>query len=173
MYRRLPPSHCSVPAPAAGRGASVRRRFSGSAGVPLSLRDATARALSNNNDIAIERESFHIVDASLLRADAPYDPRSGWIARYKQPHGPGELPLSGAPPANCPLPARATRGRFDRRPPADGRHREPLAGWTRSHEQFPRAPVAEYATYLGIEVRQPLLQNLSIDPPAVGSGSRR
>src|SRR5450756_1521777 len=43
------------------------------AGVPLSLADATARALANNSDIAIERESFRIVDASLLKADAPYD----------------------------------------------------------------------------------------------------
>src|ERR1039458_8929778 len=53
------------------------------AGVPLSLVDATARALANNNDIAIERESFRIVDASLLRADAPYDPTFRLDARYR------------------------------------------------------------------------------------------
>ena len=44
------------------------------AGVPLTLADATARALERNNDIALERESFRIADASILRADGSYDP---------------------------------------------------------------------------------------------------
>ena len=68
------------------------------AGVPLSLSDATARALANNNDIAIERESFRIVDASLLRADAPYDPTFRLDARYRNHTDPANSLLSGAPP---------------------------------------------------------------------------
>jgi AcrB/AcrD/AcrF family len=67
------------------------------AGVPLSLGDATARALSNNNDIAIERESFRIVDASLLKADAPYDPTFRLDARYRNHTDPANSLLSGAP----------------------------------------------------------------------------
>ena len=79
------------------------------AGVPLSLADATARALANNNDIAIERESFHIVDASLLRADALYDPRSGWTRGTATTRTRRTPFFRARRRTSWPRPARATR----------------------------------------------------------------
>ena len=66
-------------------------------GVPLTLADVTARALARNNDIALERESFRIADASVLRADGSYDPTFRLDARYRNHTDPANSLLSGAP----------------------------------------------------------------------------
>src|SRR5664279_4260485 len=66
-------------------------------GVPLSLTDATARALARNHDIAFERDAFRITDATVLRAQGSYDPAFHLDARYRNHTDPVNSLLSGAP----------------------------------------------------------------------------
>jgi outer membrane protein len=136
------------------------------AGVPLSLADATARALANNNDIAIERESFRIVDASLLRADAPYDPTFRLDARYRNHTDPVNSLLSGAPsnelsPSSEGYSGAASIGALL---PTGGTV-SLSASAARDHtNNFLALLSPSYSSSMGIDLRQPLLQNLSVDP---------
>ncbi len=150
-----PPSPVVPPAPAV---------------VPLSLGDATARALSNNNDIAIERESFHIVDASVLRADAPYDPAFRLDARYSNHTDPANSLLSGAPPGELSPSSEGYSGAasIGALLETGGTVSLSAAAGRDLTNNFLVLLSPEYTTYLGIEVRQPLLQNLSVDPARRG-----
>jgi outer membrane protein len=64
---------------------------------PLTLRDATARALAKNRDIEIERENVLQADASIDRAHAAHDPTLRAEARYRDQRLPTTSVLSGAP----------------------------------------------------------------------------
>ncbi len=144
----------NVPAPAAP------------AGVPLTLGDATARALANNNVIAIERESFHIVDASLLRTDAPYDPAFRLDAQYRNHTDPVNSLLSGAPPGELAPTSEGYAGTASLGvllPTGGSVSLSASAARDRTNAFFALLSPA-YSSSLGIDVRQPLLQNLSVDP---------
>jgi outer membrane protein TolC len=136
------------------------------AGVPLSLGDATARALANNNDIATERESFHIVDASLMRADAPYDPTFRLDARYRNHTDPANSLLSGAPPNELAPSSEGYSGTASLGVllPTGGTVSLSASGARDLTNNFFVLLSPGYSTSLGIDVRQPLLQNLRIDP---------
>lgn len=136
------------------------------AGVPLTLVDATARALANNSDIAIERESFRIVDASLLRAGAPYDPTFRLDGRYRKHTDPANSLLSGAPPGELAPSSEGYSG-------AASIGALLLTGGTVSlsvsaardlTNNFLALLSPSYGTSVGLDLRQPLLQNLSVDP---------
>lgn len=136
------------------------------AGVPLSLGDATARALANNNDIAIERESFRIVDASLFRADAPYDPTFRLDARYRNHTDPANSLLSGAPPNELAPSSESTSGTASLGALLPTGGTVSLSAWASRDltNGFLALLSPSYGTSMGIDVRQPLLQNLSVDP---------
>src|SRR5271169_1651484 len=126
------------------------------AGVPLSLGDATVRALANNNDIAIERESFHIVDASLLRADA----------RYRNHTDPANSLLSGAPPNALAPSSEGYSGAasIGTLLPTGGTVSLSASAARDLTNNFLALLSPAYSSSLGIDLRQPLLQNLSVDP---------
>jgi hypothetical protein len=136
------------------------------AGVPLSLADATARALANNNDIAIERESFHIVDASLLRADAPYDPTFRLDARYRNHTDPANSLLSGAPPNELAPSSEGYSGAASLGVllPTGGAVSLSASAGRDITNNFLALLSPSYGSSMGIDLRQPLLQNLSVDP---------
>jgi outer membrane protein TolC len=136
------------------------------AGVPLSLVDATARALANNNDIAIERESFHIVDASLLRAGAPYDPEFRLDARYRNHTDPANSLLSGAPPNELAPSSEGVAGAASLGVllPTGGTVSLSASAERDVTNNFLALLSPAYGSSLGIDLRQPLLQNLSVDP---------
>ena len=136
------------------------------AGVPLSLGDATARALANNNDIAIERESFRIVDASLLRADAPYDPTFRLDARYRNQTDPANSLLSGAPPGALAPSSEGYSGAasIGALLPTGGTVSLSASAARDLTNNFLALLSPAYSSSLGIDLRQPLLQNLSVDP---------
>ena len=136
------------------------------AGVPLTLIDATARALARNNDIALERESFRIADASLLRADGSYDPTFRLDARYRNHTDPANSLLSGAPfgeisPSSEGVAGSAGIGALL---PTGGTVNVSAYGARDLTNNFLVLLSPAYSTSLGIDLRQPLLQNLSIDP---------
>ena len=136
------------------------------AGVPLSLADATARALANNNDIAIERESFRIVDASLLKADAPYDPTLRLDARYRNHTDPANSLLSGAPPNELAPSGEGYSGAasIGALLPTGGTVSLSASAARDLTNNFLTLLSPAYSSSLGIDLRQPLLQNLSVDP---------
>ena len=136
------------------------------AGVPLSLADATIRALAHNNDIALERESFRIADASILRADGSYDPTFHLDAHYRNHTDPANSLLSGAPygeisPSSEGYAGAAAIGALL---PTGGTVSVSAYGARDLTNNFLVLLSPGYTTSLGIDFRQPLLQNLSIDP---------
>jgi len=135
-------------------------------GVPLSLDDATARALARNNDIAFERESFHIADASVLRADGSYDPAFRLDARYRNHPDPVNSILSGAPPNEIASSTEGVAGAAGLGVllPTGGSVNVSASGSRDLSNNIFVILSPSYTTSLGVDVRQPLLQNLSIDP---------
>jgi outer membrane protein TolC len=136
------------------------------AGVPLTLADTTALALANNSDIAIERESFHIADASLLKSDAPYDPTFRLGAGYRNHTDPANSLLSGAPPnalapSNEDVSGAASIGALL---PTGGTVSLSASASRDLTNNFLALLSPSYSSSLGIDFRQPLLQNLSVDP---------
>ena len=136
------------------------------AGVPLSLAEATVRALANNNDIALERESFHVVDASLLRADAPYDPTFRLDARYRDHTDPANFLLSGAPPNTLAPSSEGATGAasIGTLLPTGGTVSLSASAARDLTNNFLALLSPAYSSSLGIDLRQPLLQNLAVDP---------
>jgi outer membrane protein TolC len=136
------------------------------AGVPLSLADATARALARNNEIALERESFRIADASILKAAGSYDPAFRLDAGYRNHTDPVNSLLSGAPageisPSSEGVSASASLGTLL---PTGGTVSVSASGSRDVTNNFFALLSPGYSTSLGINLRQPLLQNLSVDP---------
>jgi outer membrane protein TolC len=136
------------------------------AAVPLALADATARALARNNEIALERESFHIADASVLRADGSYDPTFRLDARYRNHTDPANSLLSGAPAGEISPSAEGYWGAagVGALLPTGGTVNVSAYGARDLTNNFLVLLSPGYTTSLGIDFRQPLLQNLSIDP---------
>ena len=132
----------------------------------LSLDDAVAMALEKNTDLVIERESLAIANATILRANAAYEPSLRGEARFRDRTDPVNSILSGAPEGRVApntssflssasvvklLPTGASVSLFTtlNRDSTDS----VLALLTPS-----------WSTGLGAEIRQPLMQNRRIDP---------
>ena len=135
-------------------------------GVPISLADATARTLARNHDIALERESFHIADASVLRADGSYDPTFRLDGHYRRHTDPVNSVLSGAPPneiASSTEGYAANAGVGALLPTGGTVNVSASAARDLNNNIFVILSPA-YSTSVGIDLRQPLLENLTIDP---------
>jgi len=136
------------------------------AGVPLSLADATARALARNHDIALERDSFRITDAMVLRAEGSYDPSFHLDARYRNRTDPVNSLLSGAPageiaPSSEGFSTYASVGQLL---PTGGMVNLSAGGSRDLTNSLFTIMSPAWSTSLGIDLRQPLLQGLSLDP---------
>jgi outer membrane protein TolC len=134
--------------------------------VPLTLEDATVRALARNHDIALERESFRIADASILRADGSYDPTLHLDARYRRHTDPVNSVLSGAPPNEISpsMEGWSAAAGLGMLLPTGGTVNVSASGGRDLSNNIFAILSPAYSTSLGVDVRQPLLQNLSIDP---------
>lgn len=136
------------------------------AGRPVSLFEATKLALEKNHDIAIERESFRIAGASMTRADGSYDPGFRLDARYRDHTDPLNSALFGAiAPDLGPSYRNLTSSvSLSQLLPTGGT--VALSGllWRdTAMSQFVLLTPA-YTTGFSIDLRQPLLQGLAIDP---------
>jgi outer membrane protein len=137
-----------------------------SGGVPLSLADATVRALARNNDIALERDSFRITDATTLRAKGSYDPSFHLDARYRNHTDPVNSLLSGAPAGEI---ASSTEGlstsaSVGQLLPTGGTVNVTAAASRDLTNSIFTILSPAWSTAFGIDLRQPLLQGLSVDP---------
>ena len=136
------------------------------AGVPLSLADATARALARNHDIAFERDAFRITDATILKAEGSYDPSFHLDARYRNHTDPVNSLLSGAPAGEIAPSAEgfATSASIGQLLPTGATVNVSASGSRDLTNNFIAILSPAWSTSVGIDLRQPLLQGLSLDP---------
>ncbi len=136
------------------------------ASVPLSLDDATRMALAKNHDIAIERESSRIAGATLARADGSYDPGFKLSASYRDHTDALNLALSGAlaPNLGPSTTNLASSVSLSQLLPTGGTMAvSGILGKDKASSFFVLLTPA-YDTGFSIDLRQPLLQGLLIDP---------
>ncbi len=134
--------------------------------LPLSLEEATRRALAKNQDIAIERESLVQADEAVRGSKGPYDPLLGLDASYRQHTDPVNSQFSGAPPGELGprMKTLSLSASLSQLLPTGGSVSVfSTVGRDTTNNQFTiLSPV--WGSSLGISLRQPLLQSLSIDP---------
>lgn len=132
----------------------------------LTLSEAITRALEKNADIVVERESVHIAEANVLRANAAYEPTLRGDARLRKHVDPVNSVLSGAPAGELAPTVRnlQTSASILQLLPT-GATVSVFSGISRDETNSIFALLApSWSTSLGAEVRQPLLQNRRIDP---------
>jgi outer membrane protein len=132
----------------------------------LTLADAVAMALSRNPDLIVERESLHIAEASLLRAESAYDPALRGDARLRRRTDPVNSILSGAPPGELAPTTRTLQtsaSLITLLPTGATVSLSSGLAYDRTNSVLALLTPA-WSTAFGAEVRQPLLQNRRIDP---------
>jgi outer membrane protein TolC len=132
----------------------------------LTLSDAIARALEKNADVVVERESVHIADANVLRANAAYEPTLRGDARLRKRTDPVNSVLSGAPQGEVAPTLRSlqTSASLVQLLPT-GATVSVFSGVSRDETNSIFALLTpSWSTNLGAEVRQPLVQNRRTDP---------
>src|SRR5664279_774843 len=136
------------------------------AGVPLSLADATARALARNHDIAFERDAFRITDATVLRTEGSYDPSFHLDARYRNHTDPVNSLLSRSPATEISPSAEgfSTSASIGQLLPTGGVVNVSASGSRDLTNSLFTVLSPAWSTAVGIDLRQPLLQGLSLDP---------
>ena len=132
----------------------------------LSLSEAIDRALDKNHDIAVQRGAVDVAAANLQRADGSYDPEFKLDFQWQDQTQALNYIFSGAPPGSV------------------GPHNEGVLGQAVISELLPTGGVVtlgttigrdttdnvftlltpSYSTFVGIDLRQPILQNREIDP---------
>ena len=134
-------------------------------GIPLSLADATARALARNHDIAFGRDAFRITDATVLKAEGSYDPSFHLDARYRNHTDPVNSLLSGAPAGEIAPSAEGFSGSASvgQLLPTGATVNVSASGARDVTNSFFTILSPAWSTAFGIDVRQPLLQGLSLD----------
>ncbi len=135
-------------------------------GLPISLADATARALARNHDIALERDAFRITDATILRAQGSYDPSFHLDARYRNHTDPVNSLLSGAPAGEIAPSAEGIWGTVSvgQLLPTGATVNLAASGSRDLTNSFFTILSPAWSTSVGVDLRQPLLQGLRLDP---------
>ncbi len=134
--------------------------------VDLSLAEATRSALEKNNALSVERQNLVQADAAVTGARGAYD--LFWTAegRYRDHTDPVNSVFSGAPEGElAPTAAAGTISTsFSQLLPTGGTV-SLSTGWSRDTTNAVYTILSPaYSTFAGISLRQPLLQNLTIDP---------
>jgi outer membrane protein TolC len=132
----------------------------------LTLSDAIARALEKNADVVVERESLNIAEASVLRADAAYEPTLRGEARLRKRTDPVNSVLSGAPQGELAPTIRSLQSSASlvQLLPTGGTVSVFSGAGRDETNSFFALLTPAWSTNFGAEVRQPLLQNRGIDP---------
>ncbi len=132
----------------------------------LTLADAIANALARNPAVAVERESVTRAKEGIQRAEGAYDPLFRADFRYRDQTLPSTSILSGAQPGDLAPTSRGVAG---------------SASWSQlfssgatvtfstavardTSNSFLTLISPAWSTALGVEIRQPLLQNRHQDP---------
>lgn len=134
--------------------------------VALTLSEVTIMALEKNGDMVVERGSLDIARAGVLRAEAAYEPAFRADVRFRERTDPVNSILSGAPEGEV----APTFTGFQTSASLVGLLRTGgsvsiTSGIGRDETNSILALLTpSWTTLLGLEIRQPLLQNRRIDP---------
>lgn len=134
--------------------------------VSVTLTDATRRALERNTSLAIERQTVVQAESAVERAKGSYDPLWNLGISWRQDTDPINSVFSGAPPGGLAPENQTYRAEtsFDQLLPTGGTV-SLFTSWGRSTTDGIYTILSPaYETGAGITLRQPLLQNLAIDP---------
>jgi outer membrane protein TolC len=134
--------------------------------LPLTLDEAMARALARNYAIVIERDSYASAGQRVRAFEGAYDFELGLGAAYARRTDPVNSLLSGAPEGEVAPDLRSLD--FDvslsRLLPSGGSLSLLAAGGRARTDSNFSLLSPSYASSFGLELRQPLLRGLSIDP---------
>jgi len=134
--------------------------------LPLTLEEATRRALERNTTLAVERENVEQAGFAILGARGAYDVLWSADLEWRQHTDPVNSAFSGAPAGGlAPEIESATASTsFSRLLPTGGTV-SLFSGWDRTTTDSVFTVLSpSYSTDVGISLRQPLLRNLAIDP---------
>ncbi len=132
----------------------------------ISLAESIDRALDRNHDIAVQREAVDVAAADLQRADGSYDPEFRLDFLWQEQTEAVNFIFSGAPPGSVGPTSNGVLGQ------AAITELLPTGGTVTLGTSIGRATTDNiftlltpaYTTFVGIDLRQPLLQNREIDP---------
>lgn len=132
----------------------------------ISLAEAIDRALGKNQDIAVQREAVGVAAANLQRADGRYDPEFRLDFQWQEQTEAVNFIFSGAPPGSVGPTSNGVLGQ------AAITELLPTGGTVSLGTTIGRATTDNiftlltpaYTTFVGIDLRQPLLQDREIDP---------
>ena len=134
--------------------------------VPLTLAGARERALERNVDLRIERENAAVSASGEARAKGAYDPSLRADARWRDRTDPVNSIISGAPPGELAPSSSgyaANLGVSQLLPTGGTLSLTTSASRDETDNVFAILSPS-WSTSVGLELRQPLLKNLSIDP---------
>jgi outer membrane protein len=150
----------------AAAAAVAAAAFAQTPSLPLTLEEATRRTLERNTTLAVERENVEQAGFAILRARGAYDILWNADLGWQQHTDPVNSAFSGAPGGGLApeIESVTASTSFSRLLPTGGTVSLFGSGdRTRTDSIFTILSPA-YSTDIGVEVRQPLLRNLSIDP---------
>ncbi|HYH44087.1 MAG TPA: TolC family protein [Thermoanaerobaculia bacterium] len=132
---------------------------------PITLTEAVALALANNEDILVERESLVAAEAAVSGAQGAYDPLLQLDGGWRQSSLPVNSAFSGAPPGRLAPTVESTEAN------AGVSQLLPTGGVVAVRGAADRTTTdglfdllsPSYGTGLGVEFRQPLLRDRTID----------
>jgi HAE1 family hydrophobic/amphiphilic exporter-1 len=132
----------------------------------VALLDAMARAMAKNRDLVIERESRTQADAGIERARAAYVPTLRGDLRYRDQQQPVTSLLSGAPQGELAPTMRGVVSSASFSKLFSSGATATLSGSVArdSSNNFITLISPAWTTSLGVDFRQPLLQNRQTDP---------
>ncbi len=133
---------------------------------PISLTDAVDRALAKNQEIAVQRASLEIADASLARAKGSYDPGFQLNFLWSDHTDADNFIFSGAPPGALGPHSEGVRGEasLTQLLPTGGSLSLGTFVTRDTTDNIFTLLTPSYSTFVGLDLRQPLLQNRAIDP---------
>ncbi len=132
----------------------------------ISLSESIDRALGKNQDIAIQKEAVDAAAANLRRADGTYDPEFRLDFRWQEQTEAVNFIFSGAPPGSVGPTSNGVLGQAaitEFLPTGGTVSLGTTIGRSATDNIFTLLTPA-YSTFVGIDLRQPLLQNREIDP---------
>jgi outer membrane protein TolC len=133
---------------------------------PLSLNEAIRLALEKNDDLVVVRHTVTAAHAAVSGANGAYDPTLGLDGLWHRTTLPVNSAFSGAPPGSLAAEDEATEAGVSLHQllPTGGALALRARGSRATTDGVFTLLSPSYGTNLGVELRQPLLRNLAIDP---------
>jgi outer membrane protein TolC len=132
----------------------------------LSLTQAIDRALEKNHQIAVQREAVQVASANLRRADGTYDPEFRLDFRWQDQTEAVNYIFSGAPPGTLGPTSESVLGQAEisQLLPTGGTVSLGTSIQRNATDNVFTLLAPSYSTFVGLSLRQPILQDREIDP---------